>query len=181
MGLNHGTNTIFDIDFTKGPVDEQNLPVGLTLETHGGRWESGWRVVNHGDRIIIDPGQTIPSGYLEATVTMAGAPWEIGGKIAWLGIWEPTLSSQRSPGDFYFVRHGKTKYGMSMSKMVTWDQGKKFHSAIENVNTDQELLDWATDDSRAMVIRLDWKDGFGTTYLPNGKQHACPRGLQPRQ
>ncbi|MDX2022797.1 MAG: hypothetical protein SF187_21370 [Deltaproteobacteria bacterium] len=164
---------IFDFDFKSGaPTSPGN---GVLVKVTGGVWQEGWRTVAAGDQLVIDAGQTIAAGFIEATFTMKGTPWTQGGKLDWIGVFEAADLHQRSGGDLFFLRTGEEQYGFSMpkayGKAVDAKEWFRIPPAAESA---ADRAAWITNDSGEMTVRLEWKEGVAIVHHPKDRVHRCP-------
>ncbi|HYO84474.1 MAG TPA: hypothetical protein VES20_23935, partial [Bryobacteraceae bacterium] len=96
------SSTLLDIDLTKGE------PELALLRTRGGAWKEGRRVTGDTDRIFIDLGRDITSGYVEVAVTREGHLSFEQKKRNWFGL-SASPSMNQSPGGY--ARAGGEGYG----------------------------------------------------------------------
>lgn len=166
---------VFDFDFRAG----QPTPTGrVSLKVSGGQWQDGWRTVSGTDQLIIDAGEIVAAGFVEATFTMKGVPWQQGDKLDWIGVFENPDVHQRSGGDLFFLRTGEAKYGFSMPKAYgkAVDMNEWFRIPSDS-EAAADRAEWSTDDAKDMTVRLEWKDGIAIAHHPNARVHRCPESI----
>jgi hypothetical protein len=156
--------TVLELDFTKGPPEDQRIQV------QGGQWREGWNVVGDTDRILIDLVRDVRDGYVEAVVARKGSLNFADRKRNWLGVFASPAGHQSVGG---YARAGAELYGFSKAEIFASTQSaticeKKFG----------ETSDWILDGKTEHVVRVEVRNNQMT--WSNGKQSAtCGSDAQP--
>ena len=171
-----GEKVLFDLDFTKG----ESVVTRSGVTVIGGKWEQGWRVTGHGQRIILDAGRTLKNGVLEVWFTKHGSPINADGvKGQWLSLHE--LDGGLS-AEYVQLRAGHESYGFSKLRSKSNEQGfstklkKVTHKRCEVKAGTPE--DWVTDDRTVMRVTIRWQNGVVSFTTPDGKDCACTKYAQ---
>ena len=154
-------------DLTKGK------PAGPGITVRGGAWDGGWEVTGDRDRILVDTGRDIRSGFLEVTVTRRGAlEFESGRhKRNWLGLFASPEGHQ-SPGGY--ARAGGKTYGFSKAEI--------FSSARANTICEKKFgaaEDWTLDGKTEHTVRAEIHRNRMTWRLGAGTLTHCGDDSQP--
>jgi hypothetical protein len=157
--------TLLDLDFTKPFAP----PAGVTIQ--GGKWDKGWLVTGDLDRIFIDLGRDIRSGYVEVTISRGPAPVFEKRKRNWLGL-SASPSMNQAPGGY--ARAGADGYGFSKAEIFSAVQPnticeKKFG----------EAADWPTNGVTPILVRATIQDNVMTWTHNKGEPATCGGAEQP--
>jgi hypothetical protein len=148
---------LLDVDLTKGRAGPGRV--------EGGRWERGWRVTDHGQRIVWDAGYPIRNGRLEAWFTMDRDPLSpTGARGQWLGM--HGQSNLTLKPQYLQLRGGRSNYGFSKLRV-------KGEGSVRCEIKGGALEQWRADDKTVMRVVLEWKDGVPVYVDPAGTAHAC--------
>jgi hypothetical protein len=166
-GITRAANntTLIDLDFTK-PLTP---PANVTIQ--GGKFENGWLVTADLDRIFIDLGRDIRSGYVEVTVTRGPSRDFEKRKRNWLALSaSPTMN--QAPGGY--ARAGAGGYGFSKAEIFAANQPnticeKKFGDAA----------DWPSDNITPITVRATIQSNVMTWTHGKGPAATCGSAEQP--
>jgi hypothetical protein len=171
-----GQQTLFDIDLTKGSesVDSPSIQV------LGGEWDNGWRVTDHQQRIILDPGKNIENGSLEVWYTIGKLPINPdSSKAQWVSLHEQ--GGGHAP-EYAQLRTGRKGYGFSKLRAKSNEEGLTVkYNKVNNKRCEVkagEITDWVTDDKTVMKTTIKWEDGVISFTTPDGKECACTKYWQ---
>jgi hypothetical protein len=157
--------TILDVDFTKGPPDDDRIHI------EGGEWDGGWRVHGELDRVFIDLGRDVRNGYVAVIATRKGALNFSERKRNWLGLSAAECMHQAAGG---YARTGDPMYDFSKAEIFSSTQSnticeKKFGKAS----------DWVLDDQHRHVVRAEIRHNVMTWTNNRGGKTSGGSNDQP--
>ncbi len=170
--VNAAGTLLYDLDLTAGstPLDRPDITV------IGGKWDNGWRVTEHGQRIILDPGKTISNGLLKVWFTKKGsAVNKDGARGQWLSLHE---GNGGLDPEYVQLRSGREGYGFaklrakSNEKAVSKKSGALTYKRCEVKAGD--IDDRTTDDTTVMQTTIRRQNGVVSFATPNGTECPCP-------
>lgn len=148
-------------------------PADRRITVSGGAWNQGWEVTGDTDRILVDVGRDVTSGYLEVEVTRRGALDFPQGqhKRNWLALFA-SPDGHQSPGGY--ARAGGAPYGFSKAEIFSANQKdticeKKFGLA----------QDWKLDGKTVHIVRAEVRRNRMTWRLGDDAQTHCGGDAQP--
>jgi hypothetical protein len=170
---------VFDTDLTKGPKSFKGT-------VRGGKWDKGWVVTDNDQRLVWDAGYPVKNGYFEFLLTVDKLPVaplkEFRGKIHhpdvhWAGI-SGIADLAPMKRHTFALRLGQDTVGMKRghgwSKIVVLGKDNE----VDSEKTEEVMGDFAwwknvSDGKQIVHIKMEWKDGIASLYLPDGSKHSC--------
>ncbi len=172
----YAQDVLFDLDLTQGPKSAKKSMV----KVQGGTWEDGWRVTDHNQRIILDPGRNIENGTLEVWYTIGKVPINPDStKAQWVSLHEQ--GGGHAP-EYAQLRTGRESYGFCKLRAKSNEEGLTVkYDKVNNKRCEVkagEISDWITDDETVMKTIIKWEDGVISFTTPDGKECACTKYWQ---
>jgi hypothetical protein len=170
---------VFDTDLTKGPGAFRGT-------VRGGTWDGGWRVTGNDQRLVWDAGYPVRNGTFEFWLTADAPPasplTEFRGKVHhpdvhWAGI-SGIADLAPMKRHVFALRLGQQKEGLAQghgwSKIVVLGPDND----VDTEKTEQVMGDYAwwkprSDGKQIIHVKMEWRDGVASLYLPDGTRAAC--------
>jgi hypothetical protein len=161
---------LFDLDLSQRAAVLGNTRVTVI----GGLWDDGWRVTEHGQRIVLDAGEPIANGLLEVWYTKKGSPVNadrINGQ--WLSLHQ--TDGGLSP-EYVQLRSGQAGYGFAKLRAKSNEKGVSKKSRALTYKRCEikggDIGDWVTDDTTVMHTAIRWESGVVSFTTPKGQTYA---------